>query len=36
MPDDSQPRYASLLWPARRLILLRGNPECRLSPRLLP
>src|ERR1700716_2899196 len=33
MPDDSQPRYASLLWPERRLILLRGNPDCRLSPR---
>jgi poly(3-hydroxybutyrate) depolymerase len=36
MPDDSQPRYASLLWPERRLILLRGNPDCRLSPRRLP
>ncbi len=36
MPDDSRPRYASLLWPVRLLILLRGNPDCRLSPRRLP
>src|ERR1700676_922288 len=36
MPDDSRPRYASLLWPVRRLILLRGNPDCRLSPRRPP
>ena len=36
MPDDSQPRCVSSLWPARRLILLLGNPDCRLWPRRLP
>ena len=29
-------RCASLLWPERRSILLRGSPDCRLSPRRLP
>ena len=36
MPDDSRPRYAGLLWPVRLLILLRGNPDCRLSPEATP